>query len=163
MASSFAVLADKKLMGGGVYASVLPATAASSSSWADFRENFRGRYSGVTVVSMASSERHSFSADTGMEELLVVARKGENPGSLFHFVSLYEFPRNAVETEAFVHAIRSAAAKSGPGSSTRIYVGDRGCREIALLTTVTKGEVWAPANVRDLNSGGLRQPLPSVC
>ena len=150
MASSFSALADKKLKRGGAYASVLPATAASNSSWADFRECFHRRYSGVLVVSMASAKRQSFSADTGMEELLVVARKGEAPGLLFHFVSLYEFPRNAVETEAFVHAIRSAVARSKPGWPTQICVGVSVVGD-CLAYEVSEGEEWVPANVRDLS------------
>ena len=153
MASAFAALADKKWVEGGAYASVLPATVASASSWADFRENFREKYSGVTVVSMTSPKQRFFSADTGMEELLVIARKEKTPGSILHFVSLYEFPRNAVETEAFTHAVRSAAAKSGPGLPTQIYVGTAVVGD-CVAYEVVKDEVWAPANVRDLSLVG---------
>ena len=150
MASAFAALADKKLAEDGVYASVLPASAASASSWAGFRKNLRERYSDVLVASATSAVRRSFSADTGMAELFVVARKGETPESVFHFISLYEFPRNAVETEAFVHAIRSAVSRSRPGLPTPIRVGVAVVGN-CLAYKVTKDEVWAPANVRDLS------------
>ena len=77
----FSALADLKLRPGGVFASVLPLTAAHAESWSGFRERLAQAYGGVTVIAFASHETSMMSADTGMNEMLVIAsqaRRGRN-------------------------------------------------------------------------------------
>ena len=104
IASAFAGLAHKKLKHGGILALVLPLSAAVGLSWQGFRGLFDTNYSDVTVLSIAASDNNdlSFSADTGMAECLVVARKlevaRENAGDM-RLISLARRPSGFVHAE----------------------------------------------------------------
>ena len=77
MASYFLTLADKKLRVGGVMAMVLPLVILSGTSWEKARQMLRTRYRDITVVTIAGAKAHdkAFSADTGLGECLLIARK----------------------------------------------------------------------------------------
>ncbi len=75
MGSDFSALADKKLRVGGIFASVLPLTAAHAESWSGFRDHFTSNYSSLTAIAFASDSRESMSADTGLNEMLLVCDK----------------------------------------------------------------------------------------
>ena len=77
MGSGFIALAHKKLMPGGTLGSVLPLTAAMQKSWTDFRRLIEEEYQNVIVVTLSSDKQGSFSADTGMGEMLLVGQKQE--------------------------------------------------------------------------------------
>ena len=154
MASSFAALADKKLRDGGVYASVLPATAAASSTWTNFRKYLWNHYNDITVVSTANDEHQSFSADTGMEELLVVATKRKTNKKILHFICLYVFPKHTVETETLVNVIRAAIKKSVPGEPSTLYIGDKAIGSHIAYETA-EDEPWTATCVRDLSLIGF--------
>ena len=79
IASAFAALADRKLKDGGVVALVLPLAAVSGLSWQEFRKMLSNEYANLSVVSLGASDNDeiSFSADTGMAECLVIARKSK--------------------------------------------------------------------------------------
>ena len=84
LGSAFAALADRKVKPGGVIALVLSLAAASGSSWGKMRRMLVQGYNNITVVSLASNSRDAggmaFSADTGMGECLIIARKRRNRG-----------------------------------------------------------------------------------
>ena len=96
IASAFAALADRKLKPGGVFALVLPLSAATGLSWQGFREMLATGYTDLTVLSIAANNKDmSFSSDTGMAECLVIARKfeeGETVVARRHFTSLRRSP-----------------------------------------------------------------------
>ena len=78
LASNFLDLAEAKVKPGGVLALVMPLSLLQGNAWAAARELLRSRYEETTVISLASTGRDgdlSFSADTGMREVLVVARR----------------------------------------------------------------------------------------
>ena len=87
LASNFVDLAHAKLKPGGVLALVLPAVAVSGDSWEQFRIMLSERYEDITITTISSTSipedqptrlsktARAFSADTGMGEALVVARK----------------------------------------------------------------------------------------
>ena len=117
IASAFAAMAHKKLRPGGVLALVLPLSAASGQSWEEFREMIARKYTGLTVLTIAAADSDglSFSADTGMAECLVIARKLKNEKSHNDralFTSLRRRP------QGFAHA-RSLASKLLPSSKIR--------------------------------------------
>ena len=62
---------------GGVLALVLPLSAAAGLSWQGFRQMLAANYADLAVLSIGGTEDDelSFSADTGMAECLIVARK----------------------------------------------------------------------------------------
>ena len=97
IASAFAALAHRKLRPGGVLALVLPLSAAAGLSWQGFRQMLTNDYTGLTVFTVAAADNDdlSFSADTGMAECLVIARKlnaGESSGKRALFSSLTHRP-----------------------------------------------------------------------
>ena len=142
IASNFVDLAHTKLKPGGVLALVLPVVAISGASWENFRKLLSSGYADIAVTTISSTPRsdgdlrsgpdktdRAFSADTGMGEVLVVARKlptgpASPPGQPEHgkpaqgqaaerdsakrvnFVSLSDRPRSVVEGVEVARAIR---------------------------------------------------------
>ena len=78
MGADFSALADRKLKPGGVFASVLPLTAAHAESWTGFRKTIEAEYQDITAIAFVSHEGSMLSADTHMNEMLVIASKGNN-------------------------------------------------------------------------------------
>ena len=125
IASAFAALAHKKLKPGGVLALVLPLAAAAGSSWQGFREMLAKNYIDLTVVSIAASENDhlSFSADTGMAECLIIARKcrpSESPDRRVQLASLSRRP------SGFIQASEVSRTMATLGSVRRIEDGHYG-------------------------------------
>ena len=79
LGAHFVDLADRMLKRDGTMAFVLPVTAITGSSWQKVRKMWAEEYHNVLVVTIAHEdvERCTFSADTGIAECLVVARKGK--------------------------------------------------------------------------------------
>lgn len=77
LASDFIDLAVAKAKPGGVIAFVLPATFAAGASWKNARETMARKCHDVCVVSIAAAKasESSFSADTNMAEVLVIATR----------------------------------------------------------------------------------------
>lgn len=77
LASNFVDLAHVKLKPGGVLALVLPFSFTSGASWKNARRALHEYYDQIRVIGIASDGQYarSFSADTGMAECLVVAKK----------------------------------------------------------------------------------------
>ncbi|MCY4009888.1 MAG: hypothetical protein OXF22_09095 [Anaerolineaceae bacterium] len=77
LASAFVGLADKKLKPGGTLAMVLPLVILTGTSWERARQLLRKQYTNITVVTIAGEKASdkAFSADTGLGECLLVARK----------------------------------------------------------------------------------------
>ncbi|MDE0009987.1 MAG: hypothetical protein OXU36_02510 [Candidatus Poribacteria bacterium] len=75
----FVDLADRMLKRKGTMAFVLPVTAITGSSWQKVRKIWAKEYHDVLVITIAHEdiEECAFSADTGMAECLVVAKKGK--------------------------------------------------------------------------------------
>ena len=75
LGSDFSALADRKLAPVGIFASVLPLTAAHAESWAGFREHIEREYHDVTAIAFTGDETDMMSADTHMNEMLLIATK----------------------------------------------------------------------------------------
>jgi len=77
VAAHFVDLGLRKLRPGGTLAMVLPLSSMSGSTWEPVRQAIRERCTATTVVTISAEATHerSFSADTGMAECLLVARK----------------------------------------------------------------------------------------
>ena len=77
MASEFVELAHRMLRDDGTLAMVLPLSAMSGSSWNAIRSRWRDSYDDIMVISVAGAGTYdsSFSADTGMAECLLVAKR----------------------------------------------------------------------------------------
>ena len=114
LASNFIDLAHQKLKPGGVLAMVLPAIFARGASWANSRKFIDTNYDDIVIVSLVSSGVHttSFSADTAMAEVLLIAKKRVRPRKQGHapvnFVALRKRPFNAAQAAEVARAIGAA-------------------------------------------------------
>ena len=75
LGADFAALADRKLQAGGIFATVLPLTAAHAESWEGFRRTIENEYRDITVIAFSAHESAMMSADTYMNEMLLIATK----------------------------------------------------------------------------------------
>ena len=110
LAADFLDLALRKARRDGVIALVLPLSSVSGREWERARTALAGRCADITVVTVAGVGNYesSFSADTGMAECLLIARKGERQagaGRRAKFVMLSRTPDSAVEAELLADAI----------------------------------------------------------
>ena len=159
IASAFVALADRKVKPGGVVALVLPLSVAAGASWKGVRRLFDAGYEDLKIVSLAATGAEtSFSADTGMAECLVVARKrsGDTSGEGRHcaFVSLAQRPRGfaaAATIARKIAGIRSARAlEDGPYGGTPIEIGDEGIGEMVKAAS-GEGVAWSAVRMEDFS------------
>ena len=155
IATAFAALAHKKVKLGGVIALVLPLSAAAGLSWQGLRKMLARNYTDVTVLSIAGNGQDmAFSADTGMAECLVVARRlrvDEQPDDADRFVSLSRRPQGFAHASALVAgcAVDSSQVRrieDGPYGGTPIMIGG----ELAgYMITAPRAPVWRAVRVFD--------------
>ena len=75
MGADFSALADRKLQDGGIFATVLPLTAAHAESWEGFRRTIENEYRDLTAIAFSAHESAMMSADTNINEMLLIATK----------------------------------------------------------------------------------------
>ena len=77
IATDFGDLSNIRLKPGGVFAHVLPITAARAPSWKNWRSQIENDFRDIIVI----TARESMSADTDLGEMLLIAtkRRGANP------------------------------------------------------------------------------------
>lgn len=154
LASAFVSLADRKLKPGGIIALVLPFTAINGSSWSKFRELVATKYSDPVIVSIAaeSDGELSFSADTGMAECLIIARKIP-AAKRGYFTSLRRRPSGFAHAATIANSmVRDSAVRGiedGPFGGTPLVVGAEIVGESleAPIENYTSG--WGMARIRD--------------
>ena len=157
ISSAFAALAHRKLKPGGVLALVLPLSVASGLSWQSLRKMLDNDYADLTVLSIAANGRDmSFSADTGMAECLVMARRlkaGEIPGTRPLFSSLSRRP------QGFAHASYLAGTlvdethvrqiEDGPYGGTQLKIGAGVASQMMTTPRHSDGEAWGAVRLAD--------------
>ena len=102
LAADFLDLALRKVRQDGVISLVLPLSAASGMEWEEARKALARHCDELIVVTIAGAGSYdsSFSADTGMAECLLVARRGETSVQRrATFVMLRQRPNSTVEAE----------------------------------------------------------------
>jgi hypothetical protein len=168
LANYFVELAHRKLATGGTLALVLPLSSMSGSAWEGIRQQWRSDYSSMVVVTIAERETHtrSFSADTGMAECLLVARKirpSNEPRAIF--VILARQPNNTLEGELIAQAITSTASgdgihrlEDGPFGGTRILLGETVVGE-ALDCPIPAEDAWQMVGISDITLGQTAHQL----
>ena len=130
LASNFLDLAHAKLRPGGVLALVMPASLALGRSWSASRNLLARHYEKLLIVSLSgtASEEKSFSADTGMAEILVLGQKRrrsrplapDNTGATW--ISLRRRPESTVEAYETSRAIQRETAQNIGASGTVLNV-----------------------------------------
>ena len=160
VASAFAALAHRKLKRGGVLALVLPLSAAVGLSWQNFRRMVLSKYTDVTVLSIAASDNDdlSFSADTGLAECLVIARRlklGETSGEPVQFTSLVRRPQGLAHASVIAQTVLSSnevrSVEDGPYGGTSLNVGSQLAGVILTDHSygVDKGDGWKEVRLSD--------------
>ena len=138
LASNFLDLAHVKLKPGGVLALVLPAAFAQGESWRDARALLSRHYQEIVIVTLANTGKNdrAFSADTGMAEVLVVAKKkaGDTPESnkedstnKIQFANLRRRPVHHVAATEAAKSIETIRGNSGTGHITLGDEYSNGC------------------------------------
>ena len=141
LASNFIDLAHVKLKKGGVLALVLPQALVQGNAWQGARNLLDRWYEDIAIVTLASMSGHeaSFSADTDMGEVLLVARKRNQIGSPkgVCFVNLRKRPASIAEAVEIarrinrcpvsgqVHALSTGG--SDVGQMLRAPIHEGGC------------------------------------
>ena len=158
MASAFAALAHRKLKPGGVLALVLPLSASAGFAWQGFRNMLKNRYMDVTIMSIAAADNDnlSFSADTGMAECLVIARKFEpdEPRSdRAHFTSLRHRPQGFAHASAAAMAVGAGGyvrqIEDGPYGGTPLMIGDELAGEMLTAPSQFDDDGWGAVRLSD--------------
>ena len=133
LASNFMDLAHVKLKPGGILALVLPASFVQGKSWNNARALLSMHYQETVVVSLANTGKtaRAFSADTGMAEVLVVARKRtvnhqSRPTAAHHEgkVQFANLRRRPVHHVAATEAAKSIEALRKKSAAGHIMLGD---------------------------------------
>ena len=149
LASNFMDIAHAKLKPGGVLALVLPLSFVAGGSWADARQTLAELYGDVQVLSIAAtgSQDRAFSADTGMAECLVLARKGGDGAhysKTIQFDNLTHRPRTILEATL---AARNLPQHSSSFVGTMHETGAAGVRESSLsrfMARLCRGRLALP-------------------
>ena len=171
LASGFAGLAQKKLKPGGILALVLPLSAASGQAWQAFRKMFADQYGGLAVLSIAAAvdDELSFSADTGMAECLVIARKGlqaavdtktveteedsvrREPRALFASLKARPsgFAGSSVLAQAALNVGYTRTLEDGPYGGTGVVIGDGTVAQMLTAGTGPDGQSWRAVGLTD--------------
>ena len=158
IASAFAALAEKKLKPGGVLALVLPLSATAGLSWRRFRHMLAADYTDLTVLTIAAADNDdlSFSADTGLAECLVIARKlksREQPSLRTHFTSLTRRPQGFAHAGAIAGNVASAngvrKVEDGPYGGTPLTVGAELAGQMMTVPNDTESTVWGAVRLSD--------------
>ena len=160
IASAFVALANKKLRPGGVLALVLPLSAAAGLSWAGFRGMLAQGYDDLTVLSIAAADNDklSFSADTGMGECLIIARKAKMSGKepkRADFVSLGGRAQGFAHASSLAMSLTGSATvrqiEDGPYGGTPLMIGDELAGERMTAPYQTDGASWGAVRISDLS------------
>ena len=118
MAASFLYLARRKVRPGGVIGFVLPLTAAFADSWTDTRRMIENDFCDIIAVSTLAGSG-TWSDDTGMEEMLLVAtrKRGQDAGadSRILCVTLSGMPDRLGIAAEYANAVRAACAEAAAG------------------------------------------------
>ncbi len=176
LAADFLDLVIRKSREDGTMALVLPLSALSGGAWERARQKIRREYTDIIVVTIVASGsfQRSFSADTGMAECLLIARRGvpaDAPRA--QFAILDSQPDSAVASELIANEI-TGAIRSGDirrledvtQGGTSVKVGDTSAGHLIDCPLPASGP-WTMAGIDDvslaqsayhLNRG--RIPLP---
>ena len=124
IATFFADLANVKIKDGGMLGLILPMTVGMGDVWKGFRRMIAESYGDVVVIS--APQGGSFSADTGMGEIMISARRMAPTGRA-KFVSLDRIPESDLEAAHIGKIVRQTEAnklEGGVRGGTSISVGE---------------------------------------
>ncbi len=156
LASYFVDLADRKLKYGGTMGFILPATILTSSTMQKMRDMLATEYHNVLVLTIAEAkaEDAAFSADTGMAECIVVAKKGTGADTgRGKFISLNRRPQSVLEAVEIANYINrndsTRRLEDAPNGGDIIRIGNDTVGQM-LDCPLSLGEGWGVSRVRSM-------------
>ncbi len=173
LASDFVALADKMVCQNGMVAFVLPLTVMAGESWDYVRELWTRDYDDMCVISLSAynDDDCSFSADTGMAEILFVGKRMNGRNGAAHknpraiFVSLNRRPEDEIQGYEFARIIKSqrrggvAKLEDGPYGGTPIFAGKARIGGMLDAPLSCLGTPWSIARVRDMTLAQISHAL----
>ena len=122
----FYTIANMRLAPGGVLLMVMPATAARGFAWIGFRTEVEKDFEEIIVVSNASHETGSMSADTGQGELLLIATKKESrpvkwTPTQITYVNLHDMPDSCDQAYLLGEEAAALVTKGAVGMLSQGY------------------------------------------
>ncbi len=139
LGSVFLALADKYLRIGGRLAFILPVALATGEAWGKSRKLLADGYHIETVIVSHDADRPNFSENTGLSEIMFIARKlrkNEQAGETI-YINLWHNPRTIYEAMDVAERIRGC--KTVPTDSDDITatsaIGSDG-RKLAELVSL---------------------------
>ena len=159
LGTQFTAIANNMVKPGGHIALILPLSAMlggsdspSARSWLKLRGLLADKFNDIVVVSIAQNKDidSSFSADTDMAEVIVVARSlrdGERPKRLAYFVNLSERPADKLAAQETAKAIRKTMARlARPGTHSDTAIGGDSIASVRL-EKVSTSEKWTTVRI----------------
>ena len=150
MAASFLVLAHKKVKPGGRVGFVLPLTAAFGDSWAVTRKMIEHEFTDIIAITTAAGKalgKKALSADTNMEEMILVATRRKKSGKRapIRCITLHDPVTRPGEAGEAARAIFNAVGKAGgAGTSQPIIVGETEIAQVCVFDAGGEGAPWGP-------------------
>ncbi len=161
MAATFLALAAKKIRHGGRVGFVLPLTAAFAPTWSATRAMILREFHDVLVVAVQGGKalgRHALSADTGMEEMLLIATKNEGiqgnanvekTNSRIQCVTLHKPLTREGESGEIARSVLEASRKvKGSGKWYPVTVGDDEIGSVSCMPLAHPESQWSWVGVR---------------
>ena len=147
MAASFLCLASQKIKDGGRIGFVLPFSFAFDKSWGKTRAMIVEDFEDILAISSTGlRDSDSFSADTGMGEMLLVATRRKRNGTRHEAaevrcVNLYRAPNRQGEAGESARAIL-AHLDDMPGETKPILIGDEELGQIIRFQPTQSYDPW---------------------
>jgi len=154
MAASFVAIAKKKVKPGGRIGFVLPLTAAFAPSWAPTREMIQAEFHDIIAVAVTGGKalgRKALSADTGMEEMLLIAtrnNKTAHRAADISYVTLREPISSIGQARETARAVLNIHQQQRQlGKWYPIKVGNDEVGVLLVEKSLTLGAPWSPLSV----------------
>ena len=151
MAASFLAMARKKVRNGGRIGFVLPLTAAFAESWAVTRRMVEQQFDDIVAVAVAAGQAlgpDALSADTGMEEMLLVGTCA--PGlptarpKTIRLVTLYQPVNRVGDAGEIARAIEETLAGAVQAWTDHpIMAGEEEIGTVHAVEVTREGDPWA--------------------
>ena len=152
--ATFMQVIEHEMLGyGGPHGKVLPLTAAHAETYTGFRRNIEHEYCDVIAISTAAGDGASMSADTGIQEMLLIGSKHRVPEGILTgsygdravaCVNLTTTFASKLEAKMFADAIRREIAAGKPSGEINVggVVGT-----YYRMTGLGEGKPWSALGV----------------
>jgi hypothetical protein len=153
LGSVFVATGDLHLKAGGRMALVLPKALLSGVAWEQTRHLFRLRYQLEYIIASHDPERWNFSENTDLSEVLIIARKVDDPHAAAPLegdvvcLNLWKNPTTVVEALSVAHSLNNAYPPdiaTGQGAH-EVILGDVKFGEVVIIPWVNiRDSSWMP-------------------